>query len=75
MDPSIGRFAFGLGILILVFSLISFPYLNPEDPEFIVNTIALVSATVLLIYVTYDVRKQVRIKREKTEEMYRFLLH
>lgn len=41
MDPSIGRIAFNIGVLLIFLTLIPLPFLDPNSAEFIVDIIAL----------------------------------
>jgi len=60
MDPSIGRVAFNLGFLLVFLTLLPLPFLNTSSAEFIVNVLALLFSLAFLMYVAYDVRKQVK---------------
>jgi len=60
MDPSIGRVAFNLGLLLVFLTLLPLPFLDTGSAEFIVGVLALLFSLAFLIYVVYDVRKQVK---------------
>ena len=67
MDPSIGRVAFNLAFLFLVMALIPLPFLDMNSAEFVVDTIALIVSALFLIFVSWDVRRQVKMTRLKEE--------
>lgn len=67
MDPSIGRVAFNLGVLFVFLALIPLPFLDINSAEFIVSILALIFLSAFLIFVVYDVRKQVKKIYEKRE--------
>lgn len=60
MDPSTGRVAFNIGVLLVFLALIPLPFLDFNSAEFIVDVIALAVSLAFLLYVSYDVRKQVK---------------
>ncbi|MEM1996511.1 MAG: hypothetical protein QXN40_01370 [Candidatus Bathyarchaeia archaeon] len=60
MDPSTGRVAFNIGVLLVFLALIPLPFLDFNSAEFIVDVIALTVSLAFLLYVSYDVRKQVK---------------
>lgn len=60
MDPSTGRVAFNIGVLLVFLALIPLPFLDFNSAEFIVDVIALTVSLAFLLYVSYDVRKQIK---------------
>jgi len=68
MDPSIGRVAFNIAILLVVLSLIPLPFLDRDSAEFVVDVLALVISVTFLVIVTWDVRRQVKMVQLKTEK-------
>ncbi len=68
MDPSIGRVAFNLAFLFLVMALISLPFLDVNSAEFVVDIMALIILALFLIFVSWEVRRQVKMTRLKEEE-------
>lgn len=60
MDPSTGRVAFNIGVLLVFLALISLPFLDFNSAEFIVAVIALAISLAFLLFVSYEVRKQVK---------------
>lgn len=68
MDPSIGRVAFNLAFLFLVMALIPLPFLDVNSAEFVVDMVALIISALFLIFVSWEVRRQVKMTRLKEEE-------
>jgi len=68
MDPSIGRVAFNIAVLLIVLSLIPLPFLDRDSAEFVVDVLALVISVTFLVIVTWDVRRQVKMVQLKTEK-------
>ncbi len=68
MDPSIGRVAFNIAVLLIVLSLIPLPFLDRDSAEFVVDVLALVISATFLVIVTWDVRRQVKMVQLKTEK-------
>ena len=60
MDPNIGRVAFNLGVLLVFLTILPLPFLDRSSAEFVVDVLALFFSSAFLIYVIYDVRKQVK---------------
>ncbi|MEM2921578.1 MAG: hypothetical protein QXF26_04590 [Candidatus Bathyarchaeia archaeon] len=67
MDPSIGRVAFNLAFLFLIMALIPLPFLDVNSAEFVVDTLALIISALFLIFVSWEVRRQVKKTRLKEE--------
>jgi hypothetical protein len=65
MDPTLGRVAFNIGIFLVFLAVIPLPFLNVESAEFVVDIIALIVSLAFLIFVTFDVKRQVKILKEK----------
>lgn len=68
MDPSIGRVAFNIAVLLIVLALIPLPFLDRDSAEFVVDVLALVISVTFLVIVTWDVRRQVKMVQLKTEK-------
>ena len=68
MDPSIGRVAFNIAVLLIVLALIPLPFLDRDSAEFVVDVLALVISATFLVIVTWDVRRQVKMVQLKTEK-------
>ncbi|MEM2028398.1 MAG: hypothetical protein QXS05_03325 [Candidatus Bathyarchaeia archaeon] len=60
MDPSTGRVAFNIGVLLVFLALIPLPFLDFNSAEFIVDVIALTISLAFLLFVSYDIRKQIK---------------
>ena len=60
MNPTVGRVAFNIAILLVVLSLLPLPFLNRKSAEFLIDIIALFISLIFLAIVVWDVRRQVR---------------
>lgn len=67
MDPSIGRIAFNIGVLLIFLTLIPLPFLDPNSAEFIVDIIAFIVSIAFLLFISYEVRRQVKVSKEVEE--------
>jgi len=68
MDPGMGRILFNIAFLILVLSLIPLPFLDSKSAEFVVDIIALIISFFLLSFVSWDVRRQVKMTEIKESD-------
>ncbi|MEM4230213.1 MAG: hypothetical protein QXZ66_10720 [Thermoproteota archaeon] len=60
MEPSIGKIAFKLAVLLLIMALIPLPFLDVNSAEFVVNTLALIISIFFLIFVSWEIRRQLK---------------
>lgn len=65
MAPVVGRIAFNIGFLLVILSLIPLPFLPRNSPEFVVCVIALITSSIFLALVIWDVRRQARLPKGK----------
>jgi len=68
MAPHIGKAAFHLGMTALVLALISLPFLRPGSPEFVVDLIAIVITLIFLGGVTWEVKREARMRQMTSEK-------
>ncbi|MDH5439016.1 MAG: hypothetical protein OEZ48_10190 [Candidatus Bathyarchaeota archaeon] len=61
MEPHIGRVAFNIGVLLVVLSVLPLPFLSTDSAEFVVDVIALTISLVFLAFVTWEVKRQVKL--------------
>ena len=61
MEPHIGRVAFNIGVLLIVLSVLPLPFLSMDSAEFVVDVIALTISLVFLAFVTWEVKRQVKL--------------
>jgi len=59
MDPSLGRIAFRLGIMVLSLSILPLFIIDWNSAEFVVDVIAILISVIFLVLVSWDVRRQV----------------
>lgn len=60
MDPSLGRIAFRLGIMVLSLSILPLFIIDRNSAEFVVDVIAILISVIFLVLVSWDVRRQVK---------------
>ncbi len=68
MAPAVGKLAFTMGILAIIMALVPLPFLERDSPEFTVDVIALIVASIFLALVVWDVRRQARLPRQSMGE-------
>ena len=61
MEPHMGRVAFNIGVLLVVLSVLPLPFISMDSAEFVVDVIALAISLVFLAFVTWEVRRQVKL--------------
>jgi len=61
LEPHMGRVAYNIGVLLVVLSVLPLPFLSMDSAEFVVDVIALAIFLVFLAFVTWEVRRQVKL--------------
>ena len=61
MEPHMGRVAVNIGVLLVVLSILPLPFISMDSAEFVVDVIALAISLVFLAFVTWEVRRQVKL--------------
>lgn len=65
MAPHIGRIAFNLGMLVLIFAIIPLPFLEPSSAAFVVDILAIMVAAAFLGFMPWNVRREAKKARWK----------
>jgi len=63
MEPRIGRLAFNLAFVVLIFALVPLFFLEVNSPEFVEAMLTLIFDSLFILLVTFEVRRQVRNDR------------
>jgi len=61
LEPHMGRVAVNIGVLLVVLSILPLPFISMDSAEFVVDVIALAISLVFLAFVTWEVRRQVKL--------------
>ena len=56
-----GRVAVNIGVLLVVLSILPLPFISMDSAEFVVDVIALTISLVFLAFVTWEVKRQVKL--------------
>lgn len=60
MEPRIGRLAYNLAFVVLIFALVPLFFLEVNSPEFVVAMLTLIFDSLFILLVTFEVRRQVK---------------
>lgn len=60
MEPRIGRLAYNLAFVVLIFALVPLFFLEVNSPEFVIAMLTLISDSLFIFLVTFEVRRQVK---------------
>lgn len=60
MEPRIGRLAYNLAFVVLIFALVPLFFLEVNSPEFVVAMLTLIFDSLFILFVTFEVRRQVK---------------
>jgi len=61
MDPTIGRIAVNIGMLLVVLSAISLVLVDTSSFEFLLAVVSLVISVGFLVAVSYDIRREAKM--------------
>jgi len=67
MDPTLGRLALNLGMVLLVLTLVALPFIDRSSPEFVLAILGLAISGTFVILVAYEIRREAKLGTRKEQ--------